>query len=79
MNLTGNSGIATAGSGDALTGIIGAMLAAGMPPLPAALAGLNIHGTAGDIAAQKKTERSLTASDIINALPGAFQNAQTEI
>ncbi len=79
MNLTGNSGMATAGSGDTLTGIIGAMLAADMPPLPAALAGVNIHGTAGDIAAQKKTERSLTASDIINALPSAFQKAQTEI
>lgn len=73
MNLTGNSGMATAGSGDALTGIIGAMLAANMPPLSAALAGVNIHGTAGDIAAHKKTERSLTASDIINALPSAFQ------
>ena len=76
MNLTGNSGMATAGSGDALTGIIGAMLAAGMPSLPAALAGVNIHGTAGDIAAKKKTERSLTASDIINALPSAFQALQ---
>ncbi len=76
MNLTGNSGMATAGSGDALTGIIGAMLAAGMPLLPAALAGVSIHGTAGDIAAGKKTERSMTASDIINALPSAFQKVQ---
>ena len=76
FNPTGNSGMATAGSGDVLTGIILALLAQGYVAQHACLLGVYVHGLAGDIAAQELGEISLTASDIVNYLPRAFQALQ---
>lgn len=68
INLCGNSGMATAGSGDVLTGITAAMLASGMDAFEAAVAAVYLHGKAGDAAAAKKGEYSLMASDLWNEL-----------
>jgi NAD(P)H-hydrate epimerase len=76
FNTTGNSGMATAGSGDVLTGILTALLAQGYAPLEACLLGVWVHGKAGDIAATELSEESVTASDIVNNLPKAFKNIQ---
>lgn len=72
FNLTGNPGMATAGSGDVLTGIISALLAQGYNTEQAAVLGVYLHGLAGDIAAARKSEESLIASDIIDCLGEAF-------
>ena len=72
INLTGNPGMATAGSGDVLTGIIGAFLAMGISAEKAAVSGAFIHGLAGDIAAANLSEYSVTAEEIINCLGKAF-------
>lgn len=82
LNPTGNPGMATAGSGDVLTGVICALLARGCSPINACILGTFIHGLAGDLAVKKFTEESLIASDIINALPEAFRqimNKQTSL
>ena len=73
FNPTGNSGMATAGSGDVLTGIITALLARGYSRENACLVGMYLHGLAGDMAAEVKGKESLIASDIIQYLPAAFQ------
>ena len=73
FNTTGNSGMATAGSGDVLTGIITALLARGYSRKNACLTAMYLHGLAGDIAASRIGKESLIASDIINALPDAFK------
>jgi NAD(P)H-hydrate epimerase len=73
FNSTGNAGMATAGSGDVLTGIITGLLARGYKPQDACIVGVYLHGLAGDIAAHDLGEESLTASDIINCLPRAFK------
>ncbi len=73
-NSTGNPGMATAGSGDVLTGVITALAGQGLSNLDAAIFGVYIHGLAGDIAAQKLGQVSLIATDIANALPDAFQD-----
>ncbi|MHC1780298.1 MAG: NAD(P)H-hydrate dehydratase [Bacteroidales bacterium] len=73
FNSSGNPGMATAGSGDVLTGVILALLAQGYSPKESALAGVYIHGLAGDIAAGSIGEESLIASDIIANLGGAFK------
>ena len=72
FNATGNPGMATAGSGDALTGIILGLLAQGFKPLDAALVGVFVHGRAGDLAAAQNGEISLIASDLIENLGKAF-------
>jgi len=72
INQTGNPGMATAGSGDLLTGMIASLIAQGMTALDAAIAGTYLHGLAGDIAAEDLTEYSLTASDILEAIPDAI-------
>ena len=73
FNPTGNPGMATAGSGDVLTGIILGLLAQSYSPLNASLVGVFLHGLAGDIAATEKSQESLIASDIIEYLSLAFK------
>ena len=72
FNSTGNPGMATAGSGDVLTGIITSLLAQGFSPKNAAIAGVYLHGLAGDIAASEKGEAAMIASDIIENLGSAY-------
>lgn len=73
FNPTGNAGMATAGSGDVLTGIITGLLARGYKSLDACIVGVYLHGLAGDLAAQELGEESLLAGDIIKYLPSAFK------
>lgn len=73
INPTGNSGMATAGSGDVLSGVIAAMLAQGAEPFDAATLGAYLHGLSGDIASEGKSEYSVIATDIIEYLPKAFK------
>ena len=73
FNSTGNAGMATAGAGDVLTGIIVGLAARGYHTATATLLGAYIHGLAGDIAAEEKGMESMMASDIIEALPEAFK------
>ena len=73
FNPTGNPGMATAGSGDVLTGILLALTAQGYDQEDACKLGVYIHGLAGNIAAEEMTEISMTASDIIHALPSAWK------
>jgi NAD(P)H-hydrate epimerase len=65
--------MATAGSGDVLTGIITGLLARGYKQKDACLIGMYLHGLAGDIAAKELGEESVIASDIIKYLPQAFK------
>lgn len=73
INTTGNSGMASGGSGDVLTGIIGAFLARGFDAGDAAVAGVYLHGLAGDRASAERGMPGLLASDIIEALPGVLR------
>lgn len=72
-NLTGNPGMATAGSGDVLTGIITGLVAQGYTPEDAAKLGVYIHGLAGNFAAQKLSQEAMIAGDIIDRLGKAFK------
>ena len=72
FNPTGNAGMATAGSGDVLTGIITGLLARGYSTEDACVVGVYLHGLAGDLAAHDLGEESLLASDIVDYLPKAF-------
>ncbi len=73
FNSTGNSGMATAGSGDVLTGIITSLCAQGYEPGKAARLGVYLHGFAGDFEAAKNSKTSLVASDIINGITAFFK------
>jgi len=73
FNSTGNAGMATAGCGDVLTGIITALCARGYKQQEACMLGMYLHGLAGDLAANKLGQESLTASDVIDFLPQAFK------
>ena len=73
VNTTGNAGLATGGTGDVLTGLIGGLLAQGMRALDAATLGVYLHGLAGDLAAKAKTERGMIASDVVDRIPNAWQ------
>jgi ADP-dependent NAD(P)H-hydrate dehydratase / NAD(P)H-hydrate epimerase len=72
INPTGNPGMATAGTGDVLTGMIAGFLGRTRDPLAACLLGVYLHGFAGDVAASEKGHDALIASDIIDAIPSAF-------
>lgn len=72
-NMTGNSGMATGGSGDVLTGLIAALLGQGLEPFEAAQLGVSLHGTAGDLIAAELGPHSLIATDLIDFLPHAFR------
>ena len=72
FNPTGNAGMATAGSGDVLTGIIAGLLAQGYNQQDAALIGMYLHGLAGDLAVRDLGQESLIAGDLIHYLPKAF-------
>jgi len=74
INTTGNPGMATAGSGDVLTGVISALIGQGLTYFEAACLGVHLHGLAGDMAAEKTGPISLVAGDILQCLPGAFQS-----
>ncbi len=73
INTTGGPALATAGSGDVLSGIIAGLVAQRIEQGEAAEAGVYLHGLAGDIAAKEKTEAGVIASDVIEALPGALK------
>ena len=71
-NHTGNSGMATGGSGDVLAGIIGALVAQGVPPYEAAVCGVYLHGAAGDLAAAKHSQHGMLPTDLIEELGSLF-------
>ena len=74
FNMTGNPGMATAGSGDVLTGIVTAFVAQGYNPEYAAAIGVYIHGLAGDMAAEELGEFGMTASDITSYVGRAIRD-----
>lgn len=77
FNSTGNAGMATAGSGDVLTGLLTGLLAQGYTRREACIVGMYLHGLAGDIAARETGEECLLARDIIRCLPKAFGALRT--
>ncbi len=77
-NETGNAGMATAGSGDVLTGVIAGLMCRGLAPWDAARVGAHLHGVAGDLARDELGEDALLASDLLRFLPQAMQNHPQE-
>lgn len=74
INMTGNPGMATAGSGDVLSGVIGSLIGQGMDTYEAAKLGVYIHGLAGDISSNEKSEYGVIASDIQDNIPYAIKS-----
>ncbi len=79
INSTGNPGMASGGAGDVLTGMIGGLMAQGLPPLEAATWGVYLHGLAGDIAAHELGEIPLIAGDLIDYLPDALREVKARV
>ena len=77
LHLRGYPGMATAGSGDVLCGMIAGLIAQGLRPQDAAMAAVYLHGLAGDHAAQVKGQRGLIAGDLIQALPEVLRNYES--
>lgn len=77
INTTGNPGMATGGSGDSLTGIIGALIGQGLDAFDAARLGVYVHGRAGDLAAERIGKVGLAAGDIIEHIPEALQELES--
>jgi NAD(P)H-hydrate epimerase len=78
INQTGNSGMATAGSGDVLTGVIAALIGQKMSSFDAAVLGVHVHGLAGDSAAEQMGRISLMAADLLDFLPEAFCDLEVD-
>lgn len=78
VNSTGNAGMATAGAGDVLAGVISAFLAQGYSPDRAALIGVYVHGLAGDMAAEELGEFGVMASDIVNRIGRAIKSVMEQ-
>ncbi len=78
-NETGNPGLATAGTGDVLAGVIAAIIAQGIEPGAAAEAAVYLHGLAGDLAAGQKTEPGMIAGDVIEAIPAALKRISRDL
>lgn len=74
INSTGNPGMATAGAGDALTGMVVSLIGQGYSSVHASILGVYLHGLAGDFASKKISEESISASDIINSIGQAFND-----
>ena len=72
MNNTGNCGMAKGGSGDVLSGMIGAFLAQGLSGIDAAVCGVHLHGVAGDKCSEKLSKTAMLPTDMINELPNLF-------
>ena len=79
INLSGNPGMATAGSGDVLSGMITGLRATGYPPLQAALLGVYLHGRAGDLRVGETGEEAFTASDILSGIGMAFRELSGQL
>ncbi|MFP6616999.1 MAG: NAD(P)H-hydrate dehydratase [Candidatus Hydrogenedentota bacterium] len=77
-NSTGNNGMGTAGSGDVLSGLIGGLMAQGLSGHDAAQLGVFVHGLAGDIAADYYSQRGMIARDIVQCLPEAWHELESE-
>jgi NAD(P)H-hydrate epimerase len=73
LNSTGNAGMATAGTGDVLTGVIAALLAQGLSAADAARVGVYLHGLAGDLVAAERGERGMMAGDLVDRIPAALR------
>jgi NAD(P)H-hydrate epimerase len=69
---TGNPGLASGGSGDVLAGVVGGLLAQGLPAFEAAALGSYVHGAAADAVAARQGEVGLLARDLLEAIPSAF-------
>jgi ADP-dependent NAD(P)H-hydrate dehydratase len=76
-NTTGNPGMATGGSGDVLTGVIAALIGQGVPAFDAAVLGAWVHGRAGDLGARVLGQTALTATDLLDFLPAAFRDLES--
>ncbi len=79
INTTGSPGMATGGTGDVLSGMIGGLLAQGREPVGAATAAAYLHGLAGEIAAEGLSEQAMLASDLANSIGDAILRVQSEV
>ena len=78
-NNTGNSGMGTGGSGDVLTGIVASLLGQRLPAFEATALAVHAHGLAGDVAAERFTQRGMIASDLLHCLPEAWRRLEHKV